>query len=101
MSNIFKILRFKFTYSTHQSWHAGTGPSKDAYSVGDNPQFSLSVPAGRGSIYVLLTRHITTIEDFRENKEYITLLVYNHKNGKRVYYPYDPKPWIDGVRINR
>lgn len=91
---------FKFTYCTHQSWNAGTGPSKDAYTIGDNPQFSLNVPAGRGSVYVLLTRHITTIEDFRENKEYITLLVYNHKNGKRVYYPHDPAPYLDGVRIN-
>lgn len=91
---------FKYTYCTHQSWNAGTGPSKDAYNVGDNPQFSLKVPAGRGSIYVLLTRHITTIEDFRENKEYITLLVYNHKNGKRVYYPHDPAPFLDGIRIN-
>lgn len=91
---------FKYTYCTHQSWNAGTGPSKDAYNVGDNPQFSLNVPAGRGSIYVLLTRHITSIEDFRENKEYITLLVYNHKGGKRVYYPHDPVPFLDGVRIN-
>lgn len=91
---------FKYTYCTHQSWHSTTGPIKDAYNVGDNPQFSLTVPAGRGSIYVLLTRHITTIEDFRENKEYITLLVYNHKNGKRVYYPYDPHPFLDGIRIN-
>lgn len=91
---------FKYTYCTHQSWHAGTGPSKDAYNVGDNPQFSLNVPAGRGSIYVLLTRHITSIEDFRENKEYITLLVYNHRKGKRVYYPHDPAPFLDGIRIN-
>lgn len=91
---------FKYTYCTHQSWHAGTGPSKDAYNVGDNPQFSLNVPAGRGSVYVLLTRHITSIEDFRENKEYITLLVYNHRKGKRVYYPHDPAPFLDGIRIN-
>lgn len=91
---------FKYTYCTHQSWNAGTGPSKDAYNVGDNPQFYLNVPAGRGSIYVLLTRHITTIEDFRENKEYISLLVYNHKNGKRVYYPHDPAPFLDSIRIN-
>lgn len=91
---------FKYTYCTHQCWNATTGPSRDAYNIGDNPQFSLKVSAGRGSIYVLLTRHITTIEDFRENKEYITLLVYHHKNGKRVYYPHDPAPHIDGVRIN-
>lgn len=62
------------------------GPTKDAYTIGDNPQYKLSVGAGRGSIWVLLTRHITSIEDFRENKEYITLLVYQN-NGKRVYYP--------------
>lgn len=91
---------FKYTYCTHSLWNSGIGPSKDCYSVGDNPQYSLKVPAGRGSIYVLLTRHITTIEDFRENREYITLLVYNHNNGKRVYYPHDPSPYIDGVRIN-
>ena len=91
---------FKYTCCTHQSWNAGTGPVKDAYNVGDNPQFSLNVPAGRGSIYVLLTRHITTIEDFRENKEYITLLVYNHRQGKSVYYPHDPAPFLDGIRIN-
>lgn len=75
------------------------GPTKDAYNIGDNPQFSLSVPAGVGSIWILLTRHITTIEDFRENKEYITVLVYKTK-GNRIYYPYEPEPFIDGVRIN-
>lgn len=91
---------FKYTYCTHKMWQSGMGPIKDAYTIGDNPQFSLALPAGRGSVYVLLTRHITTIEDFRENKEYITLLVYHHKNGKRIYYPHDPAPYIDGIRIN-
>ncbi|XP_050080262.1 calpain-7-like [Anopheles maculipalpis] len=90
---------FQYTYCIHQSWSAGVGPTKDAYNVGDNPQFSLTVPAGRGSVWILLTRHITSIEDFRENHEYITVLVYN-SNGKRVYYPTDPPPYIDGVRIN-
>lgn len=69
-----------------RKWHAGVGPSKDAYTVGDNPQYTLSVPAGRGSVWILLTRHITSIDDFRENKEYIALLVYQN-NGKKVYYP--------------
>uniref|UniRef100_A0A182QE17 Calpain catalytic domain-containing protein n=1 Tax=Anopheles farauti TaxID=69004 RepID=A0A182QE17_9DIPT len=90
---------FQYTYCIHQSWSAGVGPTKDAYNVGDNPQFSLTVPAGRGSVWILLTRHITSIEDFRENHEYITVLVYN-SNGRRVYYPTDPPPYIDGVRIN-
>lgn len=69
-----------------RSWSAGTGPIKDAYSIGDNPQFTLRVGKGTGSVWVLLTRHIMAIEDFRENHEYITLLVYQN-NGKRVYYP--------------
>lgn len=77
---------FQFTYCIHQSWSAGVGPTKDAYNIGENPQFSLSVPAGVGSVWILLTRHITTIEDFRENKEYITVLVYKTK-GNRIYYP--------------
>ena len=56
-------------------------------------------PDASGAVWVLLTRHITNIEDFRENTEYITVLVYKG-NGKRVYYPNDPPPYIDGVRIN-
>ncbi|XP_018325822.1 calpain-7 [Agrilus planipennis] len=91
---------FQYTYCTHQAWHACTGPVKDLYNIGNNPQFSLEVGLEtKGAIWVLLTRHITEIDDFRENKEYITLLVYN-TNGKRVYYPNDPSPYIDGVRIN-
>lgn len=91
---------FSYTYCIHQAWRAGTGPIKDAYNIGENPQFSLEVESGTsGAIWILLTRHITLIEDFRENHEYITLLVYKNE-GKRVFYPYDPPPYIDGVRIN-
>lgn len=54
--------------------------------MGENPQFSLNVSQGVGEIWVLLTRHITSIEDFRDNQEYITILVYKNE-GKRVYYP--------------
>lgn len=68
-------------------WNAGVGPAKDAYNIGDNPQFLLEVQGkGSGAIWVLLTRHITDIADFRQNKEYITVLIYRN-NGKRVYYP--------------
>lgn len=63
------------------------GPVKDLYTVGENPQFSLDVGTeASGAIWILLTRHITDIEDFRENKEFIALMVYK-SNGKRVYYP--------------
>lgn len=85
------------------------GPTKDAYTIGDNQQYQLSVGAGRGSVWVLLTRHITNIEDFRDNKEYITLLVYQN-NGKRVYYPcksletcailYNPNCYVLMVFVN-
>lgn len=91
---------FSYTYCIHQSWSAGTGPIKDAYNIGENPQFRMEVkPGAGGAVWILLTRHITQIDDFRENREYITVLVYKN-DGRRVYYPYDPAPFIDGVRIN-
>ncbi|XP_034951724.1 calpain-7-like [Chelonus insularis] len=91
---------FQYTYCIHQMWKAGIGPIKDAYNIGDNPQFTLDVQPGvSGAVWILLTRHITEISDFRQNQEYITVLVYKN-NGKRVYYRNDPPPYIDGVRIN-
>ncbi|KAK9883715.1 hypothetical protein WA026_001902 [Henosepilachna vigintioctopunctata] len=92
---------FKYTYCIHSSWSAGLGPAKDLYTVSTNPQYSLDVSTTSSSaaVWILLTRHITDIDDFRENKEYITLFVYQN-DGKKVYYPYDPPPFIDGVKIN-
>jgi hypothetical protein len=70
-----------------RSWSAGTGPIKDAYNIGENPQFRMEVkPGASGAVWILLTRHITQIDDFRENREYITVLVYKN-DGRRVYYP--------------
>ncbi|GAV02710.1 hypothetical protein RvY_13240-2 [Ramazzottius varieornatus] len=94
---------FKFTYAVHQEWRAGSSPVKDIYDMSSNPQFRLEVnfPSGVASaaVWALLTRHITDRKDFADNKEYITLLVFKVE-GKRVFYPYDPPPFIDGVRIN-
>lgn len=71
----------------HRMWNAGIGPVKDAYNIGDNPQFLLEIKNNvKGAIWILLTRHITDIADFRQNQEYITVLVYKN-DGKRVYYP--------------
>ena len=80
---------FKYTYAVHHLWKAGRGPAKDMYNISANPQYSLEIEKGSGAIWVLLSRHITEIDDFKDNKEYITLLVYK-KDGKRVYYPYGP-----------
>lgn len=70
-----------------REWNAGLGPAKDLYTIGSNPQFSLDVGAETsGAVWILLTRHITDIQDFRENREFIAVLVYKG-SGKRVYYP--------------
>lgn len=90
---------FTHTFCLHQAWSAGVGPAKDTFNIGDNPQFRLQVGEGTGAVWILLTRHITDIEDFKYNHEYITTLVYKNR-GKRVYYPNDPPPYLDGIRIN-
>ncbi|XP_055694259.1 calpain-7-like [Lutzomyia longipalpis] len=90
---------FQHTYCVHQMWRAGMGPTKDVYTIAENPQFLLKINPGAASVWILLTRHITTIEDFRQNKEYIALVAYEN-DGRKVYYPYDPKPFHEGVRIN-
>ena len=90
---------FAHTYAIHDMWNAGVGPAKDMYNISNNPQFSLELSKGSGALWILLSRHITDIQDFKNNKEYITVLLYKN-DGKKVYYPFDPPPYIDGVRIN-
>lgn len=66
---------------------AGQGPAKDVYNMGENPQFRLHVPGSNpGSVWVHLIRHITDVEDFKNNREFISVLVYK-TNGSKVYYP--------------
>merc|ERR1719450_512708 len=92
-----------FRHSTvlHGGWDGDKGPAKDLITMENNPQFKLEITnaAKGGAVWLLLSRHITDIADFRDNQEYITLLVYK-TDGKKVYYPYDPPPYIDGIRIN-
>uniref|UniRef100_S4RWU0 Calpain 7 n=1 Tax=Petromyzon marinus TaxID=7757 RepID=S4RWU0_PETMA len=86
----------------HSQWSSEEGPVRDAYSLGNNPQYRLEVQCPQGgaaAVWVLLTRHITDKDDFAENKVFFTLLVYK-TNGKKIYYPSDPAPYIDGIRIN-
>nr|CAB3227605.1 calpain-7-like [Phallusia mammillata] len=91
---------FKRTTCCHAAWMAKDGPTKDTISLGNNPQYRLEVRSKAAtSVWILLTRHITEKEDFAQNKEFITLLVYKN-DGKKVYHTYSPPPYIDGVRIN-
>uniref|UniRef100_A0A4W3JZ96 Calpain 7 n=1 Tax=Callorhinchus milii TaxID=7868 RepID=A0A4W3JZ96_CALMI len=92
---------FKESTCIHSTWDAKQGPVKDAYSLANNPQYKLEVqcPQGGAVVWVLLTRHITDKDDFARNREFITLVVYQ-TGGKKVYYPSDPPPLIDGIRIN-
>ncbi|XP_048735989.2 calpain-7-like isoform X2 [Ostrea edulis] len=91
---------FKYTTCTHSMWAAKEGPKRDSYNISDNPQFRLEIRANQpAAVWILLTRHITDKDDFADNKEFITLLVYKSE-GKKVFYPYSPPPYKDGVRIN-
>ncbi|XP_004078382.1 calpain-7 [Oryzias latipes] len=92
---------FRESSCIHSSWDGKQGPVKDVYSLANNPQYRLEVtcPAGGAAVWVLLTRHITDKDDFAQNREFITLVVYK-TDGKKVYYPADPPPYIDGIRIN-
>lgn len=91
---------FKYTTCTHSTWAAKEGPKRDSYNISDNPQFRLEIRANQpAAVWILLTRHITDKDDFADNKEFITLLVYKSE-GKKVFYPYSPPPYKDGVRIN-
>ncbi|THD23623.1 putative cytosolic ca2+-dependent cysteine protease calpain [Fasciola hepatica] len=92
---------FQHTTCVHDSWLAGEGPKKDSYSSANNPQYSLEVRSTvETPIWILLTRHITDKADFADNKEFIAVVVYKNIETRKVYYPYDPEPYRDSVRIN-
>eukprot|EP00039_Didymoeca_costata_P015534 m.267167 g.267167 ORF g.267167 m.267167 type:complete len:804 (-) comp16243_c1_seq16:1717-4128(-) len=88
---------FPHNYSTHYCWSQSAGPAKDRYNMGENPQYSLKLQRKKeGLVWILLSRHITDIKDFADNKEYITCHIF--KGGSRVYYPENPV--IFGTKIN-
>ena len=66
---------FKFDRKFHGTWPQG--PKKDLYSFANNPQYLLTVDASVDTmVWLLLSRHITEKDDFAENKDFITLIVY-------------------------
>ncbi|VDP94854.1 unnamed protein product [Echinostoma caproni] len=90
-----------YVCSRAPSWLAGEGPKKDSYSSANNPQYNLEVRSTvEAPIWILLTRHITDKADFADNKEFIAVVVYKNITSRKVYYPYDPEPFRDSVRIN-
>ncbi|PFX26433.1 Calpain-7 [Stylophora pistillata] len=90
---------FKYRFSLHSTWTAAEGPKRDAYNIGDNPQYKLELLSSDSDavVWILLTRHITQKDDFAENKEFITVHVYK-SDGRRVFYP--DNPLLEGTKIN-
>ena len=64
---------FAFRTVLHDSWPASLGPRNDAYYVGANPQYTLTVDndvcSGRkkGSMWLLFSRHLTVKEQTEAN----------------------------------
>lgn len=84
----------------HEHWPVELGPTNDSVTLGFNPQYSLtftrdqandgSDSAKRNScpVWILLTRHVRTIEretDF-SSQQFLTMHVYGGQSGKRVFY---------------
>eukprot|EP01147_Barroeca_monosierra_P009096 gene9096-1399_t len=89
--------RFPYSSAFHDRWNQEQGPVKDLYNMQYNPQFKLLVKSKKETdVWILLSRHITRIDDFADNKEYITVHVYRSMN--RIMYPEEAH--IQGVKIN-
>lgn len=84
-----------------RTWPASTGPRKDLYTIGYNPQYALRVQGDSQKpslVWLLLNKHVTTKEEFACNRDFITLHVYK-SDGRRVYYP-DVDCVHEGTKIN-
>ncbi|CAG8543257.1 14186_t:CDS:10 [Ambispora leptoticha] len=103
---------FSWRYILHSSWPISDSMHPDNINLSNNPQYTLEIQNSKKescAVFLLLTKHITVI---KENKDYITLHVYNCDNnsgssncldtiatfGEKIYYP--GKPFIQGVYIN-
>ncbi|KAJ1978902.1 cysteine protease [Dimargaris cristalligena] len=98
-----------FTYrcTHHARWPLDAGPANAFYNLAGNPQYRLRVvhqpppsvnggpAAGTAPVWLLLTKHITRKE---ENKDYISLFVYDKTSGERIYSP--DQPFVSSDFIN-
>ncbi|XP_062509577.1 calpain-7-like [Corticium candelabrum] len=80
---------FKHSFTQHAMWPQPTGANatKDVYSLGQNPQYRLELKNNdeHAAVWIQLSRHITSRDDFAENQEYITIHVFKTE-GTRVYF---------------
>ncbi|GMF18073.1 unnamed protein product [Phytophthora lilii] len=90
---------FPFKGVCHEHWPVELGPVNDSLTLGFNPQYSLtfskcsrlegtSTSTGSCTVWVLLSRHVSTIERDTDysNQQFLTLHVYRGAPGKRVFY---------------
>ncbi|GMF29494.1 unnamed protein product [Phytophthora fragariaefolia] len=90
---------FPFKGVCHEHWPVELGPVNDSLTLGFNPQYSLTfskcppteattASAGSCTVWVLLSRHVSTIERDTDysNQQFLTLHVYRGSPGKRVFY---------------
>ncbi|KAF0685589.1 Aste57867_22557 [Aphanomyces stellatus] len=83
---------FQYRYTLHKHWPLEVGPQNDTYNLGYNPQYCLVFPNAQRrkkscSVWILLSRHVTSVERPENIQHFLTLHVY--KRNKRVYYPND------------
>ncbi|TPX64459.1 hypothetical protein SpCBS45565_g05884 [Spizellomyces sp. 'palustris'] len=89
-------------FTLHASWPV-TGPRKDVFNFGSNPQYSLQVDVSNENstaVWILLTKHVTVTVGtiMEENGDYITLHLYGDSGGERVFY--SGEPMLRGVYVN-
>ncbi|KAG7383513.1 calpain 7 [Phytophthora pseudosyringae] len=91
---------FPYKGVCHEHWPVELGPVNDSLTLGFNPQYSLTfckntpaeegtaAAAGSCTVWVLLSRHVSTIERDTDysNQQFLTLHVYRGTPGRRVFY---------------
>eukprot|EP00899_Mesostigma_viride_P008850 jgi/Mesvir1/17967/Mv22635-RA.3 len=103
---------FRPPATMHSYWPASGVPQSDMFSLGECPQFAVTVqnqPTGVGavgsppkpvSLWLLLSKHIT--DRSVPNEDFLALHVFAPASpsdvGKRVYYP--DTPLVKGVYVN-